>query len=100
VFKEFFLARPPLSTDVKIMLAIWCLILVPWLPFITLMGSGLAFDGGNDLGAYLFVLIAWAYPTLVLIAYFFRRKKPGFIWLPILPLIVLIIAVIASIFSG
>jgi hypothetical protein len=47
----------------------------------------MAFDGGYTLAAYLFAVIAWTYPALVGVAYFFRRRKPKLIWLPVLPLI-------------
>jgi hypothetical protein len=75
---------PPLTAGVKVMLAVWFVILVPWFPFFTLMGTGMAFESGYTLEAYLFVIAVWTYPALVGIAYFFRRRKPEFIMLPIL----------------
>jgi len=66
------------------MLAFWCVILVPWLPIFTLMGTGMAFEGGYTIDAYVFVFESWAYPVLVAVAYWFRRRKPVLIWLPAL----------------
>lgn len=79
------------------MLTIWFVILVPWFPVFTVTGTGMAFEGGDAVGAYFFVVIAWTYPALVAISYFFRRRKPRLIWLPMLPLVSL---VFASIFSN
>jgi len=87
VFEECFLGPPPLTAEVKIMLTGWFVILVPWLPLFTLMGSGMAFEGGSTLREYFFVATAWTYPVLVGAAFFFRRRKPKLIWLPMLPLI-------------
>lgn len=94
MFEESFLGQPPLATTVKFMLMIWCLILAPWLPFFTIMGSGMAFEGGPVLGAYYFVITAWMFPILVVLAFFFTRRKPKLIWLPALPLM------LASIFPN
>ncbi len=91
VFEESFLGPLPLPTAVKIMLTIWCVILVPWIPFFTLMGTGMAFEGGYTFHAYLFVATAWTYPALVGVAFFFRRRKPKLIWLPMLPLIAMFV---------
>ena len=97
MFEESFIGPPPLAYEVKVTLTIWCIILVPWLPIFTLMGSGMAFEGGNTFGAYLFVAIAWAYPALVGVAFFFRRRKPKLVWLPVLPLIAIFVGAVASI---
>ncbi len=69
MFEESLLGPPPLTTTVKVMLTIWCVILVPWVPIFSVMGTGMAFEGGYTLGAYLFVVMAWAYPILVGVAY-------------------------------
>jgi hypothetical protein len=98
VFGEYLSGPPPLATPVKIMLTIWCIILMPWFPFLTLT-TGMAFDGGYTLAAYLSVVIVWTYPALVGVAYFFRRRKPQLIWLPVLPLIP-ILASVVSVFLG
>jgi hypothetical protein len=86
VFDESFLGPPPLSATVKVMLTIWCVILVPWFPVFTLMGTGMVLEGGHTFHAYSFIVIAWAYPALTGTAYFFRRRNPKLIWLPMLPL--------------
>lgn len=87
MFDNSILGPPPLRTDVKILLAIWFVVLVPWIPVFTLMGTGMAFEPGYTLDAYLFVFMAWAYPVLVFIAYLFRRRRPGLVWLPALILV-------------
>ena len=87
VFNDCFVGPPPLATSVKAMLLVYTVILPPWLLFFTLMGTGMAFEGGYTAGAYAFVVIVWAYPILVDVAYFFRRRKPRLIWLPLLPLL-------------
>jgi hypothetical protein len=87
VLEESVLGPPPLPAVVKVMLTIYCIILVPWIPFVMLMGSGLAFDGGYRLRAYAFVASVWAYPALVGVAFFFRRRKPRLVWLPVIALI-------------
>jgi hypothetical protein len=89
MFEESFMGPPPLATTVKVMLTIWCIILVPWLPF-CIMGTGMAFEGGYTLGAYVSVVTFWMYPALLGVAYFFRRRKPELIWLPVLTLIPLL----------
>lgn len=75
------------SPTVTVMMLVWGLILIPWLPFFTLMGTGMAFEGGYTFRAYSFVVVAWAYPAFVAVAYLFRKKNPKLIWLPLLPLI-------------
>ena len=87
MFDQSFSSPPPLTTTVQIMLVVWCVILAPWLPIFTLMGTGMAFEGGRTPGAYLFVAVAWAYPILVGVAYSFRRTRPNFIWLPAIALV-------------
>lgn len=87
MFEKSFLEPPPLRTTVTVLLTLWCFILVPWLPFFTLMGTGMAFEAGYTWGAYLLVFGVWAYPVLVAVAYFYRRRKPALAWLPSLILI-------------
>lgn len=86
LFDESVLGPPPLSTTVTVMLAIYFVILVPWIPFFTLMGTGMAFEGGNTFDAYQSVIIFLAFPVLVSISYLFRRRKPALVWLPMIPL--------------
>ena len=73
------------------MLTVWLVILIPWVPFFTVMGTGMAFEGGYTLGAYLFVFQVWAYPALVGLAYYFRRRKPGLVWPPALVIVPMIL---------
>jgi hypothetical protein len=87
MFTESSVGPAPLTIKVKIMLTVWFVILVPWFPFFTLMGTGMAFEGGSTLNAYLFVLQVWAYPILVALTYYLRRRRPALVWLPALPLI-------------
>jgi len=85
------LGPPPLSTPVKGLLVLWCVVLVPWIP-VALIGTGMAFEGGHTLGAYLFIATAWTYPVLVSLVYFLRRRNPELIWLPLLTLVPLLFA--------
>ena len=90
MFEQSLLGPPPLTpltSTVKIMLTVWFIVLVPWVPFLSVMGSGMAFEGGDTLAAYLFVVMAWAYPVLVCVAYYFRRRRPVLVWLPALILV-------------
>jgi hypothetical protein len=87
MFEESFIGPPPLTTTARITLTVWVAILVPWVPFFTLMGTGMAFEGGYTIGAYLAVFQFWAYPILVGVSYYFRRRKPVLVWLPALVLV-------------
>ncbi len=49
----------------------------------------MVFEGGYVFGAYYFIVMAWMYPALVAVAYFFRRRNPKLIWLPVLPLVLM-----------
>lgn len=63
-------------------LIVWCALLVPWFPFALL--SGMAFDGGPTIQAYLFAASVWTYPITVGIAAIFRKRVPGLLMLPLL----------------
>jgi len=66
------------------MLPIWIVILVLWLP-LALIGSGMAFEGKTaPFQSYLAIANFWFYPTLVFVAWFFRRRNPRFIFIPLL----------------
>jgi hypothetical protein len=65
---------------VKIVLVIWAVLLIPWLPFAAL--SGLAFDGGPTLAAYVIVWALLTYPVSLLIAWLLRKKAPFLVFLP------------------
>ena len=57
-------------------------LLVPWAPIAML--SGLAFDAGPRFSAYAFVGSVYTYPILLGIAFYYRRRRPGLLWLPTL----------------
>jgi hypothetical protein len=90
MFDELILGPAPLTTTARVMLVIWCLILAPWVPVFSIMGAGMAFEGGDTPGAYLFVLAAWTYPVLVCVAWLFRRRKPVLVWLPVVGLLLML----------
>jgi hypothetical protein len=52
---------------VLILLALWVVLLIPWLPFAALVG--MAFDSGNRVAAALIVLSAWSYGPAVFAAF-------------------------------
>jgi hypothetical protein len=64
-----------------VLLIIWVVLLIPWLPFAGL--SGMAFDGGNTVEAWLFVLSTWFYGPAVLAAFKLRTRYPAVVFLPI-----------------
>jgi predicted permease len=77
----------PLDRSVRAMLVVWCLLLIPW-AFFALM-SGMFFDAGYTVEAYLAFLGIWTYPILLGIAFFYRKKRPILLWLPALNFAVL-----------
>jgi len=68
-----------------ILFVIWVILLLPWLPFF--LASGMAFDGGPTLRAYVFVGSLWTYPVSVVIVANFRQQKPLLALLPVLNII-------------
>jgi len=72
------------------MLTVWIIILVPWFLF-AIIGSGMAFEGGHPVDAYLFIAMAWSYPILVAVAFLARRKYPRFVWLPLITGLLMIV---------
>ena len=70
---------------IKGLLAVWFVLAIPWAPFV--MFSGLAFDNGASLGAYVFTLSLLLYPVTVTIAFLVRQKVPTLVLLPLLNLI-------------
>ena len=65
------------ETLANVLLVLWAVLLIPWLPFAAL--AGMAFDGGNRLAAALFVLAAWSYGPAVFAAFKLldrSRKNP------------------------
>src|SRR5690349_20608718 len=83
MFDEIITGPPPLSMMVKVMLTIWCTLLVlGTIP--GLMATGMASEGGYTLDTYLCLIAIWSYPPSVAIAFFYRRRKPGLVFLPLL----------------
>lgn len=82
--------QPPLALITRVMLTIWFIILPPWM-FGGLIGTGMAFEGGDRLDTYLFILVVWSYPILVAIAFYSRRKWPQLVWLPLLTGLLMVI---------
>ena len=80
----------PLWTRVKVMLAVWFVLLPLWLLF-ALMGTGMAFEGGKTNDAYYFIFTIWTYPFLLGIAFFCRRRFPNLVWLPLLTVLLLVL---------
>jgi hypothetical protein len=71
--------------NIRGLLILWSVLLVPWLPFALL--SGLAFDGGPTPQAYFFVWSVLSYPVAVGIAVLSRKRFPVLLLLPFLNLI-------------
>jgi hypothetical protein len=72
----------PATVDVltKALFVFWLILLLPWLIFALL--SGMAFDAGNTLRAYIFISSVLTYPVSVIIAGFVGRKQRFLILLP------------------
>jgi hypothetical protein len=68
----------------------WLLLLVPWI--VVALLSGMAFDGGPTLKAYLFVSSAWTYPLAVGVVAIFRKRAPLVTLLPCLNLVAFFIS--------
>jgi len=66
---------------IYVMLAIWSLLLIPWM-FFALLGTGMAFEGGKTVDAYYFLFTIWSYPCFVAAAFLFRRRHPKTVILP------------------
>jgi hypothetical protein len=70
---------------IKVILGVWFVLLVPWLPFATF--SGMIFDGGATWKAYTFVWSMWLYPLAVWTAYAFRQRMPPLVLFPLLNIV-------------
>jgi hypothetical protein len=86
VFGRSFMQPFSSPTWGKGLLILWSVIAIPWNPIYTLMGTGIAFEGGPTLGAYLAVLVFWLYPIFLAVAWRLRRRVPVVVLLPALPL--------------
>jgi hypothetical protein len=82
------LETPPRWTTV--MLLFWIMLLLPWFWLAGL--SGLAFDAGKTLEAYVVVGSVWTYPVSVLIAAILSRKQAWLVFLPILNFLTLLLS--------
>ena len=61
-------------------LAFWTVLLLPWMVLTPL--AGMAFDGGETLGAYVFFWSFLTYPIALAAAAFFRKWTPWAVLLP------------------
>ena len=61
---------------------LWVILLIPWIFFFPL--SGMAFDAGYTLEAYVFFWSVASYPVTVIVAGLARKKVPPLIFLPFL----------------
>ena len=64
----------------RVLLVLWVVLLIPWLPFAAL--AGMAFDSGNRLAASLFVLSAWSYGPAVFAAFKLLNRSRKAVFLP------------------
>lgn len=71
---------------IKGILALWFVLLIPWLPFAVVIGMG--FEGGLPWTweAYVLIWSIWTYPVSVYVAFIFRQKMPVLALLPLLNL--------------
>ena len=74
----------------KSLLMVWAFLLVPWAALA--MASGMAFEDGHTIGAYVFVGSVLTYPLSVLIAASFRRKRQWLIFLPCVNIVAALLA--------
>ena len=61
---------------------VWVLLLLPWFFFAGL--SGMAFDGGYTLEAYVFVISVWTYPISVAAVFIGRTRAPLLVFAPLM----------------
>jgi hypothetical protein len=68
-----------------VLFVIWLILLLPWLLFAGL--SGMAFDAGNALRAYVYLFSLWTYPVSVWVVWKFREERPAIALFPMLNLL-------------
>lgn len=95
---DYFPQREPLDLTVKIMLIVWCVLLIPWFAFALV--AGMAFDGGPTAAAYIVVWDVFTYPIAVGISFYYRRKHTRLIWLPAVNLVLPIVAALDAIWKN
>jgi hypothetical protein len=66
----------------KVLLFIWIILLIPWLVMAPL--SGMAFDGGNTIWAWLAVVSIWSYGPLVFLAFKLLDRSRKAVLLPLI----------------
>ena len=69
----------------KGLMALWLILLLPWLALFVPM-SGMAFDAGPSLAAWLVAIGVWSYPPTIILAFILRRRRDGYAWLPLFSL--------------
>jgi hypothetical protein len=75
---------------IKALIVIWFILLIPWVPLALL--SGMAFDGGSTVRAYIFVWSTLTYPVAVAVAVYFRRKVPLLVAVPCINVLCLLLS--------
>lgn len=84
-------ARTPLQTNVKVALALWFVLLVPWLPLAT-MGVGMASEAAGYTDVFALALSLWSYPVLMVVAFLQRRRRPNNGLAPIFSVVLTVLA--------
>jgi hypothetical protein len=77
---ETFTEPPPIKPYVKGLLALWFVLLIPWLPVTAVSASVLS----NTWDANLFFWSPLTYPITLSVAFIFKRKVPRLSLLPLL----------------
>src|ERR1700731_195205 len=83
VFELLEPAKPPIPSFAKGMLVLWIATLPVTLVLAGLSGMAIIHHEGDWL-VYAFIWSAYTYPISVLVAFLFRRKRPGLVFLPCL----------------
>ena len=68
-------------------LILWLFLLLPWLWLCP--ASGMAFDPGPSVEAYILMISICTYPIPVVVAAIYRKKVPAIVFLPLLNVAVL-----------
>ena len=68
----------------KVLLFVWIILLIPWVVIAPL--SGMAFDGGNTIGAWLAVVSIWSYGPLLFLAFKLLDRSRKAVLLPLVSL--------------
>jgi len=68
----------------KVILGVWLLLLIPWFWIAPL--SFMAFDGGDNIHARLFVVFVCTYPIFVIVTVLLRKRSAWALLLPCISL--------------